>query len=114
MANRIEQLAVALLVATAAHAHEGHAHHIRGTVTALEAKQVTVRAEGKTLSILLDQKTTYQKGVAPAAADDLKIGDRADITVSGNEGDLTATHILFSSSAGSPGTKAAPHHEVKP
>ena len=48
-------LAGALVVPTAARAHEGHAHKVMGTVSSVEGNNVMVKtADGKTVMVMLD------------------------------------------------------------
>src|SRR5688572_26697460 len=78
-------------------AHEGH-KPIMGTVTALDARQIVVKAiDGKTSSILLNKDTKYRKGKAAATAAGLKVGDRVVVVVKHEGNILTASEIRLSS-----------------
>lgn len=68
-------------------AHEGHAHKVMGTVSAVTAKQLDVKAtDGKTVMIALDAKTIYQHGKAKVDAKMLKVGDRVVVDAVQEEG----------------------------
>ncbi len=88
---------LALLYSASAFAHGGKTH-IMGTLTTTEAERLVVKdRDGKDLSIRLTKDTKFQKGDAPAAAADLKPGDRVVIDGIGPEGNFTATEVRFSS-----------------
>jgi len=104
---------LALLCSSSALAHGGHTH-IMGSVTDLSTEQITVKdRDGKSVTIRVTKDTTYQKGDAPAAAADLKVGDRVVVEATGKEGSsFTATEIRFSSSAPQSGHEDGdPHAE---
>ena len=70
-------LAGALVVPTAARAHEGHAHKVMGTVSSVEGNNVMVKtADGKTVMVMLDQKTAITRGTTKLDAGAVKVGDR--------------------------------------
>lgn len=62
-------------------AHEGHAHKVMGVVAAIDATHLEVKGtDGKTVSLVLNQKTTVRRGKAPAALADIAIGSRVVVT----------------------------------
>ena len=70
-------LAGALVLPTAARAHEGHAHKVMGTVSGVEGSNVMVKtADGKTVMVMLDQKTAITRGTTKLDVGAVKVGDR--------------------------------------
>lgn len=70
-------LAGALVVPAVARAHGGHAHKVMGTVSSVDGSQVMVKtADGKTVMVMLDQKTTITRGKTKLDAAAVKVGDR--------------------------------------
>lgn len=66
-----------LAVPAVSRAHEGHAHKVMGTVSAVSERQVEIKTtDGKTVTIALDAKTVYRQGKAKADAGVLKVGER--------------------------------------
>ncbi len=58
-------------------AHEGHAHHVMGTVNAMDANRLEVKdTTGKLVSCQLTADTKYLRGDTPVAAADVKVGER--------------------------------------
>lgn len=103
-------LMLALGCATSALAHGGNTD-IMGTVTSLSAEQVMVKdGEAKSVTIRVTKDTKYRKGNAPAAAADLKVGDRVVVEAAGKVGAYSAVEIRFSSLAPSPRHDGEQHH----
>jgi hypothetical protein len=85
-------------------AHEGHDHgaeskgkKVMGTVTAVNAEKNHLEVkttEGKTVGVPLDSKTRLQRGKVVVKLDDVKVGDRAVVTL-GDEG-ATASEVRLS------------------
>jgi hypothetical protein len=70
-------LIVALCLSPVIRAHERHTHKVMGTIAAITAKQLDVKAtDGKTVTIALDAKTVYRRGKAKADIKMLKVGER--------------------------------------
>ena len=70
-------LVALLAVPVVGWAHEGHAHKVMGTISAVADSQLEVKGtDGKTVVIALDAKTVYRQGKAKADAKMLKVGDR--------------------------------------
>ncbi len=92
-------LAVFLSTTASLFAHNGKIH-VKGTVTASDAKQIVVKEEkGKSISIRVNRDTVYQRNEsgAPAASADLRVGDRVVIDSFGmSGGEQTAMEIHFS------------------
>ena len=93
-------------------AHEGHAHKLMGTVRVADAKHIEVdTTDGKKVSIALTAETKYLKPASPpggadtpAAASELKIGQRVVVSVVEESGQQTAKQILLGVAA-----SASPH-----
>jgi hypothetical protein len=74
-------LAIALLVPTPMSAHEGHAHKVMGTVTAVHDTHLEVKdKDGKISTHALDPKTKIRRGKSIASTNDIKVGDRVVVT----------------------------------
>ena len=113
--------AVLSLFATVGIAHEKSEHKgkpVEGEVTAVSADRVTVRTEEGTVSVVLDEKTTLERGDRPAAKTDLKQGEH--IAVFGTKlsaHEVMAREIVIGGAhATKPGTEGrhdmpAGHHE---
>jgi hypothetical protein len=116
MVTRIGTLAVfvVLVFPTLAFAHGG-GMHVMGTVAALDAQHVVVKAQdGKTMSVLVNDKTTYRKGAAAATSVDLKVGDRVVVHTTGKGDPLTAGEIHFSSAGEAQSQEGMKHSPTKP
>ncbi len=58
-------------------AHEGHAHKVMGTVSSISGKNLMVKTtDGKTVMVMLDDKTKVTSGKNTVDASTLKVGDR--------------------------------------
>jgi hypothetical protein len=69
-------LAVTLLAAGPARAHDGKKHFL-GTVTKIDPNLLTVETkEGKTVELTLTASTVYMKDKKPAKFEDIGLGDR--------------------------------------
>ena len=89
-------LAVAMLLPVAAVAHEGHAHKVMGTVAAVSPAQLDVKTtDGKTVTVVLDAKTTFKQGTAKADATVVKVGERGVVSATQAKGAklMTATSV---------------------
>jgi len=116
MWKRIGPLAVFVVVVchTLAFAHGGGAH-IMGTVTDLDAQHVVVKAkDGKTVSILVNEKTTYRKGATKSTSADLTVGDRVVVHTAGKGEPLTASEVHFSSPGEKQSHVGMQHSPMKP
>jgi len=71
----------AMLAVPAVGAHEGHAHKIMGTIASLHADRLEIKAtDGKTASVILNDKTKIVRGTASVKTSDLKVGERVVAT----------------------------------
>lgn len=77
-------LAGALTIPVMARAHGGHAHKVMGTVSSVEGNHVMVKTtDGKTVMIMLDNKTTITRGKTKLDAAAVKTGER--VVIEGTE-----------------------------
>ena len=89
---------IAALVAPAL-AHEGHAHKVLGTVTARQDNRLQLTtADGKTVTVVLNDRTKFARGKQKVDAAALKIGERVVIEVAG-EKDMTAKVVTMAAPA---------------
>ena len=88
-------VAVALMVPAAARAHEGHAHKVLGTISAVQANRVELKTpEGKMVTVTVNAKTTYARGKQKVDASVLKVGERIVAEVA-SEKDMIATSVML-------------------
>ena len=79
--------ALAVTLAPLTFAHEGHGQKIMGTVSAIHDTQLEVKGtNGKTSTIVLDDKTKVLKGKMAVKRTDLKQGDRVVVTAMSMKG----------------------------
>jgi hypothetical protein len=79
-------LVAALAVPALSRAHEGHAHKIMGTVMARHENRLEIKTkDGKTVTVVLGAKTTYEHGKMKADDTMLKVGDRVVVEVDGKD-----------------------------
>ena len=109
--RRIAFTLIALSFSGLALAHNGF-EHVRGVVTQITDKAITIQVEGKqptTVTLLAD--TTFVKSGAAATMKDLKVGDKVvvDVTMKGKE--MTAKIVKFGA-APTPKSTAEHHHKT--
>ena len=108
-------LALGLLLAGQAAAHEGHEHKAIGTVTAVKEGELQVQTQdAKALTIVLDADTKYQKAKAKAAWTDLKTGDRVVVSYIEKEGKHHARLVRMAAAAAPAPSAAAPAPKPQP
>ena len=96
--RRLLLLALAITPAIA-FAHGG-LEHVRGTVAKISDQSVTVTTTaGKTVEVLLDDKTTFAKADKPIQKSDLQVGDRVVIHAAESGTTLTAHTVEVGVSA---------------
>jgi hypothetical protein len=89
-------LAGALAVPVAIGAHAGHVHKVMGTVTVRQDNRVELKTQdGKSVTVVLNAKTTFLRGKQKVDASAVKIGDRMVVEVVG-EKDMTAKAVTLS------------------
>jgi hypothetical protein len=89
-------LGIALLVLSAhgAWAHDGHTHTIMGTVVGRDAQTLQVKTPGgETLSIAITDKTTVMQGKKQVAIDAVLKGSRVAVDIGNGEDPLIAGEI---------------------
>ena len=70
----------ALVLPGAARAHEGHVHKALGTIASVQGEHVAIKTtDGKTVSVVLDKKTTVTRGKDKLDATALKVGERVSV-----------------------------------
>jgi hypothetical protein len=75
-------------------AHGGHVHKVMGTVTAIENGQLSVRSQdGKTVTIVLNDKTAVLRGKAKLDLTVLKPGERVVVDIGDGKAPVTAREI---------------------
>ena len=73
-------LCAALMAPTAVRAHEGHLHKALGTVSAVDGQHVIIKTtDGKSLTVMLDKKTTVTRGKSKLDGTALKVGERISV-----------------------------------
>jgi urease accessory protein UreE len=88
-------LMAAVAFAGVAWAHEGHAHKVMGTVTARHDNRVELKTQdGKTVTVMLNEKTTFARGKQKVSGDVVKMGERVVVEVVG-EKDMTAKAVTL-------------------
>ena len=71
---------VALAWPAAARAHEGHTHKALGTIASVQGERVEIKTtDGKTVTVMLDKKTTVTRGKEKLDATALKVGERVSV-----------------------------------
>ena len=89
-------IGLALTAPVALRAHAGHVHKVMGTVTAHHDNRVELKTpDGKSVTVVLNPKTTFLRGKLKVDASAVKIGDRMVVEVAG-EKDMTAKAVTLS------------------
>jgi hypothetical protein len=89
-------VALALTAPVALRAHAGHVHKVMGTVAARQADRVEIKTpDGKSITVVLNAKTTFLRGKQKVDASAVKVGDRMVVEVAG-EKDMTAKAVTLS------------------
>jgi hypothetical protein len=88
-------LAAALVMPAAARAHEGHAHKVMGTVSAVTANSFEMKTpEGKVITVALNEKTKFARGKQKVDAATVKVGERVVVEVA-SEKAMIATSVTM-------------------
>jgi len=96
-------LALALMGASMAQAHEGHEHKVMGTIERLAKERLEVKdATGKTVALVLNDKTAYLRGDKPTTASALQVGERVVVGFQETKDVRTAVEVRV----GEPAAKA--------
>src|SRR5687768_501840 len=92
-------LVAALAIPVAARAHEGHAHKVMGTLVARQDNRLQLKTtDGKVVTVVVTDKTTFARGKQKVDAAALKVGERVVIEVAG-EKDMTAKVVTMAAPA---------------
>jgi hypothetical protein len=87
-------VAMTLAVPAVGRAHEGHTHKALGTIASVQGDKVDIKTnDGKTITVLLDKKTTVTRGKDKLDATALKAGERVSVEYTEAKKVLTA-HAL--------------------
>ena len=85
-----------LAVPVAVLAHEGHEHHLMGTVTVIDAAHLTLKTkDGKTASVALTKDTKVFREKTPATIADVKVGTRIMVETDGATDNPKAVTIML-------------------
>ena len=88
-------LGAAFFMPAAVRAHEGHAHKVMGTVSAVTATRMQLKTpEGKIVTATLNPKTTFARGKQKVDATAVKVGDRVVVEVA-SEKDMIASSVTM-------------------
>ena len=99
----------ALAFPLVADSHDGHAHIVMGTVTAVDAKQLGLKTpSGEILSIAITAKTSVLRDKKKAAIRDVQVGRRVVVDIGNGEDPLVAREIQVGVAATA--TKAVAAH----
>jgi hypothetical protein len=92
-------VALGLAVPSLVHAHEGHAHKVMGTIAARQDQNVQLKTpEGKVVTVVLNDKTTFARGKQKVDSSAVKVGQRVVVEVAG-EKDMTAKTVTLPAAA---------------
>jgi len=87
-------LAAVLVVPGIARAHEGHPHKVMGTVTLRHDNHLEVKTtDGKTVTIVLNDKTSVLRGKEKLDLAALKQGERVVVDIGDGKAPVTAKEI---------------------
>ena len=112
MTGRAVLLAVAALTISvgAVNAHDGHAHIVMGSVTAVDTKHLELKTPGgEVLSIAITPKTKVVREKKKASLRDVQVGRRAVVDIGNGEDPLIAREIQIGVAAAVPGAPAPVH-----
>jgi hypothetical protein len=106
-------LALGASIAAPVFAHEGHAHKLMGTVTAVhtDTSHVEVKtADGKAADFYVTAETKYSSGGKAATVKDLTVGARVSVTTKMEGPKTFATEVKIGTAAGKKaGPNGSPH-----
>ena len=79
--NWIAAMVVTALISSAVIcAHEGHLHKALGSIARVQGEHVEIKTtDGKTVTVMLDKKTTVTRGKEKLDATALKVGERVSV-----------------------------------
>jgi len=112
MTWRIVLVAIAVLTISVgvADAHDGHAHIVMGSVTAVDTKHLELKTpSGEVLSIAITPKTKVVREQKKASLRDVQVGRRAVVDIGNGEDPLIAREIQIGVAAAVPAASAPVH-----
>jgi len=112
MTGRMVLLAVAALAISvrAGAAHDGHAHLVMGSVTAVDTKHLELKTpSGEVLSIAITAKTKVVREKKKASLRDVQVGRRAVVDIGNGDDPLIAREIQVGVGAAIPAASAPVH-----
>jgi len=112
MTRRTVLLAIVALtiVVRAGAAHDGHAHIVMGSVTAVDTKHLDLKTpSGEVLSITITPKTKVVREKKKASLRDVQVGRRAVVDIGNGEDPLIAREIQVGVGAAVPAASAPVH-----
>ncbi len=87
---------VALTVPALLLAHEGHTHHVMGTVNAISATNIDVKdSTGKVVACQLTTNTKFRREETNVAAADVMVGERVVVEAAETNGKMIAKLVLL-------------------
>jgi hypothetical protein len=96
-------LVVSLVSSRALLAHEGHTHKVMGTVQSVQGSSLEVKTpEGKTVTVMMDAKTSIVRGTTKLDRTALKAGDRVSIDATEQKKVMTAQTIKLGTAPAAP------------
>jgi translation initiation factor IF-1 len=88
-------IVIAGLVSAPVWAHEGHAHKVMGTVSAIHENHLEVKAtDGKTATMTITEKTKVVRGKTAIKLADIRTGDRVVVTATETKGKDGKTSLV--------------------
>ena len=96
MKNTFSAMLLAAALASApAWAHEGHAHKVMGTVSAIHENHLEIKAtDGKTATMTITEKTKVVRGKTAMKPADIRPGDRVVVTATETKGKDGKTSVV--------------------
>ena len=91
---RIVIVLITLAVPAAVLAHEGHMHKYLGTVSKVDGPHVMLKTtDGKSVTVMLDDKTTITRGTEKLDSSAIKVGERVSVDAM-QEKDMMMAHAV--------------------
>jgi hypothetical protein len=88
-------LVAALSIPALTRAHGGHLHKALGTISSIQGEHVEIKTtDGKTLTIMLDKKTTFTRGKEKLDATALKVGERISVDYMEEKNKMMMAHAI--------------------
>ena len=82
------------MIASVAAAHNGHIHHVLGTVKSVGAeKMVLTKTDGREMTVLLTKSTRFEKVKKAAKRSDVRVGSRISVDLANDSRTAVAIRI---------------------